>query len=171
VGQLTERRYVWLITALSGRMEDRGIANGVTHFEVGGALTGTAGWRARVAADLGGNLDLDRQLTLGADTGLRGYDPNTFDGTSRVVTNLEWRRRITGELLHVAALGLTTFVDGGKTWGARVGPSTDGWRGDVGAGLLVEITRVSVVRILRLELAYPDHGKGWVFQLTSDSLF
>ncbi len=171
VGQLTGQRYSWLITDLSGRVEDGGLANGVTHLEVGGAITGTAGWRARAAADLGNNLDGDRQLTLGADTGLRGYDPNTFDGTSRVVTNLEWRRRITGELLHVAALGLTAFVDGGKTWGARVGPSTDGWRGDVGAGLLVEITRVSVVRILRLELAYPDHGKGWVFQLTSDSLF
>ncbi|OYV96039.1 MAG: hypothetical protein B7Z68_06225, partial [Acidobacteria bacterium 21-70-11] len=95
----------------------------------------------------------------------------TFDGTSRVVTNLEWRRRITGELLHVAVLGVTAFVDGGKTWGARVGPSTGGWRGDVGTGLLVEITRASVVRIIRLEVAYPDRGKGPVFQFTSDSLF
>jgi hypothetical protein len=41
----------------------------------------------------------------------------------------------------------------------------------VGGGLLVEITRASLVRILRLELAYPDRGKGPVFQLTSDSLF
>jgi hypothetical protein len=87
------------------------------------------------------------------------------------VTNLEWRRRITGELLHVAALGVTAFTDAGKTWGARVGPSTEGWRADAGAGLLVEITRASVVRILRLEVAYPDRGKGPVFQLTSDSLF
>jgi hypothetical protein len=171
VGQLNGRTYSWLIADLSGRVEDGGLANGVTHLEVGGALTGTAGWRARVAADLGTNLDGERQLTLGADTGLRGYDPNTFDGTSRVVTNLEWRRRITGELLHVAAFGITAFADGGKTWGARVGPPTDGWRGDVGAGLLVEITRASVVRILRLEVAYPDRGKGPVFQLTSDSLF
>ncbi|MFI5166312.1 MAG: hypothetical protein ACHQQS_06825 [Thermoanaerobaculales bacterium] len=171
VGQMNGSRYSWLITSLSGRLEQGGIANGLAHLEVGGALTGTAGWRARAAADLGTNLDGDQQLTLGADTGLRGYDPNTFDGTSRVVTNLEWRRRITGELLHVAALGLTAFADGGKTWGARVGPPTDGWRGDVGAGLLVEITRASVVRILRLEFAYPDRGKGPVFQLTSDSLF
>ena len=171
LGQLNGSTYSWLIADLSGRVEDGSLANGVTHLEVGGALIGTAGWRARVAADLGNNLDLDRQLTLGADTGLRGYDPNTFDGTSRVATNLEWRRRVTGELLHVAALGLTAFADCGKTWGARVGPPTGGWRSDVGAGLLVEITRASVVRILRLELAYPDRGKGPVFQLTSDSLF
>ena len=171
VGQLKGRRYSWLIADLSGRLEQGGVANGVTHLEVGGALTGTAGWRARVAADLGHNLDGERQLMLGADTGLRGYDPSMFDGTSRVVINLEWRRQITGELLHVAALGLTAFADGGKTWGARVGPPTDGWRGDVGAGLLVEITRAATVRILRLEVAYPDRGKGPVFQLTTDSLF
>jgi hypothetical protein len=171
MGQLNGRTYTWLIADLSGRLEQGVLVNSIAHLEVGGALTGTAGWRVRLAADLGHNLDGERQLTLGADTGLRGYDPNAFDGTSRVVTNLEWRRRITGELLHVAALGLTAFADGGKSWGARVGPPTGGWRGDVGAGLLVELTRASVVRILRLEVAYPDHGKGPVFQVTSDSLF
>ncbi len=171
VGHLTGRTYSWLIADFSGRLEQRGAANGVTHLEAGGALTGTAGWRARVAADLGHDLDGDRQLTLGADSGLRGYDPKTFDGTSRVVTNLEWSRRITGEFLHVAALGFTVFADGGKTWKPRVGLPTDGWRGDVGTGLLVEITRASVVRILRLEVAFPDRGKDRVFQLTTSSLF
>jgi hemolysin activation/secretion protein len=122
-------------------------------------------------ADLGHKLDGDRQLTLGADTGLRGYDPNRFDGTSRLVANVEWRHRLTGELLHVAVLGLTAFGDGGRTWGARVGPSSEGWRSDVGAGLLVEITRAAVVRILRLEVAVPDRGGRPVFQITSQSLF
>jgi hypothetical protein len=170
-GQLSGRTFTWQRIALSGRVESRGLGNAITHLEAGGALTGSAGLRARVAADLGTALDGERQLTLGADTGLRGYNPNTFDGTSRVVANVEWRGRITGELLHVAALGLTAFADGGKTWGARVGPSTDGWRGDVGAGILVEATRASVVRILRLEVAFPDRGGGPVYLITTDSLF
>jgi hypothetical protein len=88
-----------------------------------------------------------------------------------VVTNLEWRHRITGELLHVAALGLTAFADAGRTWRARVGPSTEGWRSDVGAGVLVELTRASLVRILRFELAFPDRGGRPVFLITTDSLF
>ncbi len=171
VGQLKGRTYSWLLASLSGRIEQGGVANAVTHLEAGGAVTGGAGLRMRVAADLGYNLDAERQLTLGADTGLRGYDPNTFDGTSRVVINVEGRRRITGEILHVAMLGLTLFADGGKTWGARVGHSTEGWRGDVGAGLLVEITRASLVRVLRLEAAFPDRGKGPVFLVTTQSLF
>jgi hypothetical protein len=171
VGKLTGRTYSWLIADVSGRVEDGGLANGITHLEVGGALTGAAGWRVRVAGDLGHNLDGERQLTLGADTGLRGYDPNKFDGTSRMVVNLEWRHRLTAELLHLAVLGLTAFGDAGRTWGARVGPASQGWRGDLGAGLLVEITRAAVVRILRLEMAFPDHGGGPVFQVTSQSLF
>ena len=170
-GQLSGRTYTWQLVDLSGRVESGGLGNAITHLEAGGAITGAAGLRLRVAADLGRALDGERQLTLGADAGLRGYDPNTFDGTSRVVANLEWRRRITGELLHVAALGLTAFVDGGKTWGARVGRSTEGWRGDAGAGLLVELTRTSVVRTLRLELAFPDRGGGPVYLITTDSLF
>jgi hypothetical protein len=170
-GQLRGRTYTWQRVDLSGRVESGGLGNAITHLEAGGAITGSAGVRIRVAADLGHALDGERQLALGADTGLRGYDPYTFDGTSRVVANVEWRSRITGELLHVAALGLTAFADGGKTWGARVGPSTEGWRGDVGAGLLVELTRTSVVRIVRFEVAVPDRGGKPVFLITTDSLF
>jgi len=170
-GQLRGRTFTWQRVDLSGRVESGGLGNAITHLEAGGAITGSAGVRIRVAADLGHALDGERQLTLGADTGLRGYDPYTFDGTSRVVANAEWRGRITGELLHVAALGLTAFADGGKTWGARVGPSTEGWRGDVGAGLLVELTRTSIVRILRFEVAIPDRGRRPVYLVTTDSLF
>lgn len=170
-GQLSGQTYTWQRVDLSGRVESGGLRNVLTRLEAGGAITGSAGLRARVAADLGQSLDGEKQLTLGADTGLRGYDPNAFDGTSRVVANLEWRRRVTGELLHVATLGVTAFVDAGKTWGARVGPSTGGWRADVGAGLLLELTRASVVRILRFELAFPDRGGGPVYLITTDSLF
>lgn len=170
-GQFTGRTYTWQRADLSGRFEGGGFSNALTHLEVGGAITGPTGLRVRVAADLGYALDGERQLTLGADTGLRGYDPNTFDGTSRVVTNLEWRHRITGELLHVVALGLTGFADAGKTWAARVGPSTEGWRSDVGAGILMELTRAELVRILRFEVALPDRGGRPVFLVTTDSLF
>lgn len=170
-GQLSGRIYTWQRVILSGRVESRGLGNAVTHLEAGGAITGSAGLRVRVAADLGTALDGERQLTLGADTGLRGYDPDTFDGTSRVVANVEWRGRITGEILHVAALGVTAFADCGKTWGARVGPPTKGWRSDVGAGFLVELTRASVVRIVRFEVALPDRGGGPVYLVTTDSLF
>jgi hypothetical protein len=171
MGRLIGTRYSWLSADLSGRVEGGGLANAVTHLEVGGAVTGAAGLRMRISADVGHALDGERQLTLGADTGLRGYDPYTFDGTSRLLVNMEWRHRISNELLHFMMLGVTAFADTGKTWGARVGPPTDGWRSDVGIGLLAELTRAAVVRVIRLELAVPDRGGGAVFLVTTDSLF
>lgn len=168
---LIGRQYSWITAQAAGRLERGGAADVVTHVDFGTARTGRIGWRARVAADLGHNLDLDRQLTLGADTGLRGWDPDFFDGTSRVVANVEWRHQLTGEVLHLGVIGLQLFADTGKTWGARVGESTRGWRADAGAGLLIELTRAAILRVVRVEVAYPDTGHGPVFVLTGTSLF
>ena len=170
-GVLDGLRYTWVSAAIDGRLEHGHPRDVVLHVEAGRAHTGEAGWRARVAADLSQALDRDRQLALGVDTGLRGWDPDTFDGTQRVVANLEWRRRLTGEVLHLAVLGVTAFVDAGRTWGTRVGRNTGTLRADVGIGVLAEITRASLVRVARLEVAFPDDGSGPVFLLASGSIF
>jgi hypothetical protein len=171
LGSLAGVQYSWLTLGTSGRVEGRSFDNGVFHIEAGTAHTGPVGWRTRVVADLGAKLDGDQQLALGADTGLRGWDPGTFDGTSRVVTNLEWRHVLTGEVLHLGVIGGVVFVDAGKTWAPRVGPSTDGIRKDVGVGLLAESTRAALLSVVRLEVAMPDHGTGPTFLVTSTSLF
>ncbi len=171
VGMLRGRQYSWLNLAASGRVESGGVGNAVTHVDFGTARTGPVGWRGRVALDLGHNLDGDRQLTLGADAGLRGWNPDTFDGTSRVVTNLEWRHVLTGEVLHLGIIGGVVFADAGKTWNPRVGPSTDGVRKDAGVGLLIESTRASLVRVIRIEVAFPDNGGKPLYLVSGDSLF
>jgi hypothetical protein len=172
LARLANRRYRWLAVGLAGRLEESGgLVDTVAHLEFGASQLGDNVLRGRLAADVGHELDLDRQLTLGADTGLRGWEPNTFDGTSRAVLNLEWRRRLTGELLHVAVLGFEAFVDAGATWNARVGRTTDGVRANAGVGLLVELTRASIVRVARLEVGFPDDGSGPVVIFTTQSLF
>jgi hypothetical protein len=170
VGRLDGAQYSWLNVNAEGRV-DSGLTNAVLHIDAGTARTGPTGWRARVAMDLGRELDRDRQLALGADVGLRGWDPGYFDGTSRAVVNVEWRHRLTGELLNLGILGLSVFADAGRSWGARVGRSTEGFRSDAGVGLHLELTRSSLVRAVRLELALPDDGRGPVFLATSTSLF
>lgn len=164
-------RYAWWLANADGRWEKGRLWNGRLRLEAGMAFVGDRGLRARVVLERGLRLDRDQQLTLGANTGLRGWDPDTFDGTSRALVNVEWRQRLTGEVLHLAVLGVTIFADAGKTWGARVGADTGGWRKDVGAGLLVEITRAAILRVVRVELAYPDRGKGPTLLLTGASLF
>jgi len=172
LARLAAGRCSWLAAGLSGRVEDeRGLVNAVSHLEVGTSQLGDSALRGRLVLDLGHQLDLDRQLTLGADIGLRGWEPNTFDGTSRAVLNLEWRRRLTGELLHLAVLGFEAFVDAGATWDARVGRTTDGVRADAGVGLLIELTRASIVRVARLEVGFPDDGSGPLVIFTTQALF
>ena len=170
-GFLSDRQYSWLNLGESVRFDRRANDNQVSHVDFGTARTGPVGWRGRISVDLGHNLDGDRQLTLGADTGLRGWDPDTFDGTSRAVANLEWRHVLTGEVLHLGVIGGALFADAGKTWAPRVGPSTEGIRKDAGIGLLIESTRAAAVSVVRVEAAFPDHGKGPVFLISSISLF
>jgi len=168
---LSAKQYSWVNLAAEGRAEQGRVDNAVAHFAVGTARLGPVGLRGRLAADLGHNLDGNVQLPLGADTGLRGWEPDYFDGTSRAVANLEWRHQLTGELLHIGIIGISVFADVGRTWGARVGPDTDGWRKDAGIGLLIESTRASKLRIIRIEAGWPDHGKGPVILVTGAPIF
>jgi len=168
---LAGKQYSWVNLAAEGRAEQGRVDNAITHFAIGTARLGPVGFRGRLAVDLGRNLDGNVQLPLGADTGLRGWEPDYFDGTSRAVANLEWRHQLTGEVLHIAIIGVALFADVGRTWDARVGPDTDGWRKDAGIGLLIESTRASKLRIIRIEAGWPDHGKGLVVLVTGAPIF
>lgn len=168
---LSGAQYSWLSVAAEGRAEEGRLDNAIAHLVVGTARVGPSGLRARLAMDLGQNLDGNVQLPLGADTGLRGWQPDYFDGTSRAVANLEWRHQIGGEVLHIAVLGVSAFVDVGRSWKPRVGQSTDGWRKDAGVGVLIESTRASKLRIIRIEAGWPDHGKGPVIVITGTPIF
>ncbi len=99
---------------------------------IGAAQLGRRGWQLRLLADASRDLDLDRQLTLGADVGLRGWNPDYFDGTGRALANVQWRALIKDDVFHVLALGFEVFVDAGATWDPRVGRTTDGVRVDAG---------------------------------------
>lgn len=170
-GMLKGRQYSWCKTDLAGRIENGEPVDFLTEFELGSAMTGKMGWRAKISWDMGYKLNDNKQLTLGVDEGLRGWDPDTFDGTSRVLVNMEWRRRLTDEIWNLGVFGLTFFVDTGKTWGARIGPDTDGWRTDFGFGLTAESTKAAVLRLIRLEVAFPDDAGGPVFLITGIPMF
>jgi len=136
-----------------------------------GAVTGSAGLRVRVATDLGYRLDGERQLTLGADVGLRGWSPDFFDGTGRALANVQWRALIKDDVFHVLALGFEVFADAGATWDARVGRGTDGVRVDAGFGIIGDLTTIGLVNIARIELGFPDDGSGPTVIVSTSALF
>jgi hypothetical protein len=171
---LVGRRGDWVLLGDcfgEARIEDRGLADAVLGFQIGAAQLGHHGWQLRFRTDVSRNLDSDRQLTLGADVGLRGWSPDTFDGTSRALVNVQWRRLLVEDLFHVASIGMVVFADAGRTWEPRVGRGTDGIRTDLGVGVLADLSRIGIASLARFEVAMPDDGSGLTVTITSSSLF
>jgi hypothetical protein len=135
------------------------------------AQIGERGFQFRVLAESSYRLELDRQLTLGSDVGLRGWDPDYFDGTGRALVNAQWRTILFRDVLQFFSVGAVVFADAGKTWGARVGDDTGGVRVDGGVGLLFDLSRFSTNNVMRLEIAWPDDGGPFVVSITGGALF
>jgi len=83
------------------------------------------------------------RLLLGGSSSIRGFSTGTFDGDRTFVTSAEVRAPITS-VLNGAKIGVTAFVDAGKTW--NFGDRMDGaaWHRGVGGGVFLI---ASVVRI------------------------
>lgn len=156
---------------LSGRFEEDGVRNGVAGIELAAAQLGRRGFQGRLLVEHGHDLDRDRQLTLGAEVGLRGWDPDYFDGTGRALLNLQWRSLVWENLFEIMSVGVIGFTDVGHTWGARVGPGTSRVRANVGAGLILDLSVLSTTNLLRLEVALPDDGSGLTYTITTSALF
>jgi len=168
------RRGRWLFINdlwTSGRWESPGAENWRTGGQIIVAEIGTQGWQGRLMIENVANADGELQLPLGSFTGLRGWDPFAFNGTGRALFNLQWRKLMREDVLGLFSLGMETFVDVGDAWGGRVDRGTGGVRADFGVGLLADLTHVGLAHLIRLELAFPDDGSGFVITGTTHFLF
>jgi hypothetical protein len=164
----------WIITGngwFEGRIDDGDPRNWLAGGQITASMLGTRGWRCRLLVEGSHELDLERQLTLGADVGLRGWDPDFFDGTGRALVNVQWRTLVKRDLFQLFSLGVVLFADAGATWDPRVGRDTDGVRSDIGAGLLLDLTRFGSSKLLRIEAAWPDDDSGVTISVVGDALF
>ena len=93
--------------------------------------------------------DLPVQFTLGADSGLRGYDSRLLEGRKRVVASVE-ERWDTGLDLWAFRIGLAAFGDAGWiTDGPRFGRPYLG----VGGGLRIGSAPLFGANVLRMDFA------------------
>ncbi|HPA79820.1 MAG TPA: hypothetical protein PLS95_03335 [Thermoanaerobaculales bacterium] len=171
---MAHHRGRWLILGeamIEGRVDDGDFNNWVAGAWIGAAQLGRRGWQLRLLADVSRDLDLDRQLTLGADLGLRGWDPDYFDGCGRAVANVQWRALLKEDLFQVLALGVEVFADAGSTWDARVGRATGGVRFDAGIGIIGDLTTIGLTNIARIEVGFPDDGTGPTVIVSTSALF
>jgi hypothetical protein len=117
--------------------------------------------------DFGEALDNDRQLLLGADNSLRGYEVNTFEGDKRMALTIEERAHIADDVFQLVSVGTAFFVDvGGATRETLASIVTDDLYGDVGFGLRFCFPRASGGGVVRMDIALPmrdgpDGSNAW----------
>jgi outer membrane protein assembly factor BamA len=117
--------------------------------------------------DVGEDLDNDRQLLLGADNALRGYEINTFEGDKRMALSLEERAHLADDVFQLVSIGTAVFLDvGGTTRDSLYSIISDDLYGDVGFGLRLCFPRASGGGIVRMDIALPlrdgpDGSNAW----------
>lgn len=107
----------------------------------------------------GDALDLDTQVRLGGDSGIRGYPLRYQSGDSSMVLSVEQRYFTDWYPLRLLRVGGAVFADIGRTWGNNpVGEPNLGWLTDVGFGFRFAPTRFSTDKIVHLDFAFPLNG-------------
>jgi hypothetical protein len=150
--------------SLSGRLRDGTIENGI-------ASAGLRYFRrtfadglfvVKLSGDMAENLDLEKQLLLGGDNGLRGYPLRYQAGDRRFLLTLEQRFFGSREYFHLFNLGAAAFFDAGRSWYVEPPPSflpvsalMSRMLKDVGAGLRLGSSRSATGAVVHLDIAYP----------------
>lgn len=112
---------------------------------------------AELQGDLVDNLDPERQLTIGGDSGLRGYPLRFEEGNRRVLFSVEQRFFTGWEVFKLANVGAAVFFDAGQAWFNNQ-PNELGVLKDIGFGLRISPSRSSGKSILHLDVAFPLDG-------------
>jgi outer membrane protein assembly factor BamA len=155
---LGSRGLMFLGTSWKGRLESGSLADSLLSAEARYYLRFNAKnvFTAAVDAQHGFDLDLDHQLLLGGDTGLRGYPLRYQNGDTRALLSVEERYFTDWFPFRLVQVGAAVFVDVGRTWGNTPLPSQpQGWLTDVGIGLRLGNARSGLGNVLHIDLAFP----------------
>ena len=153
-------------SVFTGRVENGSLDNGVLSSAVRFYDQQSGYWPFRegnwlffstLAASAGKRLDLENQILLGGDNGLRGYPLRYQDGTSRALLSLEERYFSEWYPFRLFRVGAAVFFDMGRTWGsAQLGqPSSLGMLKDAGFGLRFGNARTGLGNVIHVDVAFP----------------
>jgi hypothetical protein len=156
-----DRSALLLSSALKGRLESGELRNTV--------LDGAARYYVRqserrlffttLEASVGRALDLDTQVLLGGDNGLRGYPLRYQGGEARALLTVEQRYFTNWYPFRLVRVGAAAFFDIGRTWGeSPVSTPSQGLLKDVGIGLRLGNSRSGLGNIIHVDLAFPLDG-------------
>jgi hemolysin activation/secretion protein len=150
-----------LSSAVSGRIESGELRNTV----IDGAVRYYSRQSERrlffstLEASVGRALDLDTQVLLGGDNGLRGYPLRYQGGEARALLTVEQRYFTDWYPFRLFRVGAAAFADIGRTWGeSAISTPSRGLLKDVGIGLRFGNSRSGLGNIIHVDLAFPLDG-------------
>jgi hypothetical protein len=150
-----------LFSDFSGRVTDGRLRNGVMDGSVRYYVEQSKNWLffTTLLGTKGWNLDLDDQVLLGGDSGLRGYPLRYQDGDARALWTVEQRYFTDWYPFRLFRVGAAVFFDAGRTWGqAPLAVPNFGWLADAGFGLRLGNARTALGNVVHVDLAFPFNG-------------
>ncbi|MGZ4808961.1 MAG: hypothetical protein ACXV7D_06475 [Thermoanaerobaculia bacterium] len=128
---------------------------------------------SRVRLDLGWQLDRDVQFLADGQNGLRAYPNFAFEGSRRVIINLEHRLFLGRELLQLFGPSVAVFADSGAAVSGAISPRD--MKTDAGVGLRIGIARYDGA-LIRLDYAIalsgsPVSHRGGVWSISTMHAF
>jgi len=114
---------------------------------------------ASLSGTFGYNLDVDNQVLLGGDNGLRGYPLRFQSGDKRALLTLEQRFFTDWYPFRLFHVGGAVFFDAGRAWGSSpVSDYDNDLLKDIGFGLRIGNSRSGLGRMTHIDLAFPLDG-------------
>jgi len=154
----------WTVTSsatATGRVEDRAARDTTVSAGARVYLRLSENWLsfASLAGSRQVKPDDDRQLTLGGDTGLRGYPRLYQAGDREFLVTVEQRYFSTWYPFRLFRVGAAAFFDVGRAWGGtRTGFPAPGRLRDAGVGLRIGNTRSGLGNVIHVDVAFPFDG-------------
>jgi outer membrane protein assembly factor BamA len=110
----------------------------------------------RTRLDFTDGLTFDKQVLLGGDNGLRGYERNYQVGDRSFVINLEERYYSDLHPFRLFRVGAAVFLDIGRSWyDGEDNGANGGVLADAGFGLRLNSSRANKRRVIHIDVAFP----------------
>ena len=154
----TQNTTLLMTSVFTGRVEDGTLANGVLDAAIRYYVKQSKNWLffTTVHAANGWRLDVENQLLLGGDNGLRGYPLRYQDGTGRALFSVEERYFTDWYPFRLFRVGAAVFADAGRTWGtAPLAAPGLGLLEDAGFGLRFGNARSGFGNVVHVDVAFP----------------
>ncbi|MDN4503487.1 hypothetical protein QX776_13830 [Alteromonadaceae bacterium BrNp21-10] len=119
---------------------------------------------------------IEDPVSLGGDTGLRGYPVQYQHGDKSILFNTEIRYYPHINIYKVLELGAVGFIDTGKAWDAiNSGNVENKWLNSVGIGARLYSSHSSEAKVIHIDLAAPlsnsDSVNTYEFRVTTNYSF